>query len=67
MKVAIITDMRIWMRYAMNAVSEPICMSPSSIRSAPNQRTATVEALKITMTTGKARAMSFPTARAVPV
>ena len=51
----------------MNAVSAPICMSPFSIRTAPNHRTATVEALKMTMTTGNASDMSRPTETAVPV
>ena len=51
----------------MNAVSAPISICPLSIRCAPNQSTATVEALKMTMTTGNASAMSLPTASAVPV
>ena len=51
----------------MNAVNAPICMAPVSMRCAPNHGTATVEALKITMTIGKARAISLPTASAVPV
>ena len=51
----------------MKAVSAPICICPESTRIAPNQRTATVEALKMTMTIGNASAMSRPTARAVPV
>ena len=51
----------------MKAVSEPICISPVSTRCAPNHSTATVEALKMTMTTGNASAMSLPTASAVPV
>ena len=51
----------------MKAVREPICISPASMRCAPNHSTATVEALKMIMTTGKASAMSLPTASAVPV
>ena len=51
----------------MKAVSAPICISPLSTRCAPNHSTATVEALKMTMTTGNTRAISRPTARAVPV
>ena len=67
MKVAIITDMRIWTRYCMKAMSAPTSISPDSTRCAPNQKTATVEALKMTMTMGKASAISRPTASAVPV
>ena len=51
----------------MNAVSSPICICPLATRWAPNHRTATVEALKISMTIGKTSAMSRPTASAVPV
>ncbi len=51
----------------MKAVSAPICICPSATRWAPNHSTATVEALKISMTMGKTSAMSRPTARAVPV
>ena len=51
----------------MNAVSAPTCICPLSTRWAPNQSTATVEALKMSMTIGKTSAMSRPTASAVPV
>ena len=34
-KVAIITDIRICMRYCRNAVSAPICIAPSLMRCAP--------------------------------
>ena len=51
----------------MKAVSAPISIWPLSIRCAPNHSTATVEALKMIMTTGKASAISLPTASAVPV
>ena len=51
----------------MNAVRAPISIWPLSTRCAPNHSTATVEALKMIMTTGKASAISLPTARAVPV
>ena len=51
----------------MKAVRAPICIVPSSTRTAPNHSTATVEALKMTMTSGKASAMSRPTATAVAV
>ena len=51
----------------MNAVMAPISIWPFSIRCAPNHSTAMVEALKMIMTTGKAIAISLPTASAVPV
>ena len=51
----------------MKAVSSPICIWPFSTRCEPNHRTATVEALKISMTIGKIIAISRPTASAVPV
>ena len=41
----------------MKAVSEPICMAPLSTRSAPNQSTPTVDALRMIMTIGKTSAM----------
>ncbi len=67
MKVAIMTDIRICMRYCMNAVSAPTCISPVSTRCAPNHRTATVEALRISMTVGKIIACRRPTRSAVSV
>ncbi|OPZ51480.1 MAG: hypothetical protein BWY91_02675 [bacterium ADurb.BinA028] len=51
----------------MNAVSAPTCMSPASTRWAPNHRTATVEALKTSMTSGKTRAIRLPTPSDAPV
>ena len=51
----------------MNAVSDPICMSPLLTRPAPNHSTPTVDALRMTMTMGKISAWRRPTASAVPV
>ncbi|PFW99937.1 hypothetical protein CJ468_06305 [Nocardia farcinica] len=42
-------------------MSEPICSSPSSIRCPPNQITATVVTLLISMTTGNISAINLPT------
>ena len=66
MKVAIITATRIWMRYAKKAVSEPTCISPASTRCPPNQITATLETLRIRMTTGNIAAIQRPTNSAMP-
>ena len=65
--VAIITDIRICMRYCRNAVSEPISMAPASTRCAPNQRTAMLETLKKNMMIGNISASSRPTRSAVSV
>ena len=46
MNVAIMTPIRICIRYCRNAVNEPISMAPASTRCAPNQRTAMLETLK---------------------
>ncbi len=43
-------------------MSAPICMSPLSMRSAPNQSTATLEMLMTSMTVGNISAISRPTA-----
>ena len=67
MKVAIMTAIRICIRYDMKAVSSPICIWPLSTRCPPNHSTATVEVLNTSMTSGKASDMSRPTASAVPV
>lgn len=60
MKVAIMTAITICMRYARNAVSWPICMSPLSMRCAPNQTTATEETFTTVMTVGNISAISRP-------
>jgi hypothetical protein len=67
MNVAIITDIRICMRYCRNAVSAPISMAPLSTRCPPNHSTATLEALNISMTYGNITAISRPTRNDVSV
>ena len=67
MKVAIITAPRICIRYIRKAVRAPICISPLLTRPAPNQSTATLEALSTSITVGKIRTISRPARRAVPV
>ncbi len=67
MKVAIIIDMRICIRYMRNAVRAPTCISPPSTRAAPNQSTAMLETLRISITVGKMSAVSRPTRSDVSV
>ena len=52
MKVPIMTAARICMRYWRKAVSEPTSTSPSSTRWPPNQSTAPVATLRITVMMG---------------
>ena len=52
MKTAVRAAKRIWSRYWRKAVRLPIGSSPVSTRIAPNQRTATVERLKIAKISG---------------
>ncbi len=60
MKVAIITDITICIRYARNAVSAPISMSPPLMRCAPNQTTTTLEMFTTVITTGNISAINRP-------
>ena len=52
MNTPIMTAMRICIRYCMNAVSEPTSTRPWSTRWPPNQRTAAVARLRMSMMTG---------------
>ena len=67
MKVAIMTAIRICIRYCRNAVSAPIWIAPASTRCAPNQSTATLETFSTSMTIGKISASSRPVRSAVAV
>ena len=65
--VLIMTDIRICIRYCMNAIIWPTWRSPASTRSPPNQMTATVAMFMMTMTVGNRVIMRRPTRRAVSV
>ena len=65
MKVAIMTPMRICMRYCRNAMRVPTSMSPSPTRMPPNQMTATLETFITSMTAGNMRANRRPALTAV--
>ena len=52
MMVAINTAARICMKYDRNAMSEPTCIWPASIRRPPNQMSATLETLMVSVVTG---------------
>ena len=65
--VVIMTDMRICVRYVRNAMSAPGRMRPSLIRSEPNQTTATLEKLTISVAVGNINACRRPPRSAVSV
>ena len=63
MNVAIMTAMRICMRYAMNAVIEPTSIWPESMRGAATSSTITLETLRMNMMIGLMRIISRPMRR----
>ncbi len=65
--VAIITAVRIWMRYVRNAIIVPICVSPASIRLAPIHTAATLERFSTSITLGNSSACSRPARNDVSV
>ena len=67
MKVAIITAIRICIRYWRNAVRVPICREPSCTRKLPNQITATLETFSTSITIGNISAKRRPAFSAVSV
>ena len=58
--VAINTAIRIWVKYAKKAVSEPTCIWPRSMRSPPNQISATLDTLMVSVVTGSISACQLP-------
>ena len=58
--VAINTAIRICVKYARNAISEPTCIWPLSMRKPPNQISATLEQLMVRVVTGSISACQLP-------
>ena len=53
------------MKYDRNAISEPTCIRPASMRRPPNQINATLEMLMVRVVTGSISACQRPAASAV--
>ena len=63
--VAISTAIRIWVKYTRKAVSEPTCIWPRSIRRPPNQISATLDTLMVSVVSGSMSACKLPADSAV--
>ena len=59
------TAIRICMKYARKAISEPTCIWPLSTRKPPNQISATLDTLIVKVVTGSVSACQLPAASAV--
>ena len=58
--VAIITAVRIWIRYVRKAIIVPICIWPAPTRAPPNHTAATLETFNTSITLGNMKAWSRP-------
>ena len=58
--VAIITAVRIWIRYVRKAIIVPICISPAPTRAPPNHTAATLDTFSTSITLGNMNAWRRP-------